>query len=115
MDRGSYVGMDRFGIDWMLPQIERVKTVAELCRRGYADKMVLSCDHSGYIDYAEEKRNVVRDKWLETKSVDLETQEVQFSYLMDVVVPQLKEQGVSDMDIQKMLVDNPRRYFEGKA
>lgn len=114
IDRGSYVGMDRFGIDWMLPQAERIKVVAKLCRLGYAGKMVLSCDHSAYIDYAEEKRGVVQDKWAETRSVPVEEREVQFSYLMDTVVPQLREQGVSEEDISLMLVENPRRFFEGK-
>ena len=44
----------------------------------------------------------------------VEEREVQFSYLMDTVVPQLREQGVSEEDISLMLVENPRRFFEGK-
>src|SRR5579871_2382725 len=38
---GSYLGMDRFGIDTILPFEDRVETVAKLCARGHADKMVL--------------------------------------------------------------------------
>ena len=38
---GSYLGMDRFGIDVILPFEERVNIVAQMCERGHADKMVL--------------------------------------------------------------------------
>ena len=38
---GSYLGMDRFGIDTMLPFEDRVNTVVKMCERGHADKMVL--------------------------------------------------------------------------
>ena len=41
---GSYIGMDRFGIDAFLPTEHRVNTVATMCERGHADKMVLSHD-----------------------------------------------------------------------
>ena len=44
MAAGSFIGMDRFGIDVMLPTENRVNTVAELCKRGHADQMVLSHD-----------------------------------------------------------------------
>src|SRR5579863_7601472 len=40
--QGSYIGMDRFGIDMLLPFADRVNTVAVMCERGHADKMVLS-------------------------------------------------------------------------
>ncbi len=37
---GSYIGMDRFGYDEILPFFEdRVDTVARMCERGHADKM----------------------------------------------------------------------------
>ena len=40
--RGSYIGMDRFGVDAYLPFEDRVDTVATMCERGHADRMVLS-------------------------------------------------------------------------
>ena len=45
---GSYIGMDRFGVDVYLPFEDRVDTVARMCERGHADKMVLSHDASCY-------------------------------------------------------------------
>ncbi len=112
--RGSYVGMDRFGIDWMLPLEERVNTVKELCDRGHADKMVLSGDHSGFLDYKEEQRNVVHNPWAEYKAQNLDEVEVQFTYVPETVIPRLREKGVKESDIDLMMVGNPRRIFEGQ-
>src|SRR6267142_922153 len=41
---GSYIGMDRFGIDSILSFEDRVATVAQMCHRGHVGKMVLSHD-----------------------------------------------------------------------
>ena len=35
-DRGSFIGMDRFGIDIFLPTTNRVATIAKMCEMGYA-------------------------------------------------------------------------------
>src|SRR3989454_10269931 len=40
-DRGSYIGMDRFGVDIFLPTANRVATIAKMCQLGYAEKMAL--------------------------------------------------------------------------
>lgn len=50
-DAGSYLGMDRFGIDTILGFEDRVATVATLCEQGYADRLVLAHDASCFIDW----------------------------------------------------------------
>ena len=50
ISNGSYIGMDRFGIDVLLPFEDRVNTVAKMCELGHADKMVLSHDASCFQD-----------------------------------------------------------------
>jgi phosphotriesterase-related protein len=98
--QGSYLGMDRFGIDTILTFEDRVKTVAEMCKRGHADKMVLSQDAACFNDWLpEEAIPVVLPRW-------------HFLHIHNDVIPALKEQGVSDEQIHTMLVDNPRRIFE---
>ncbi len=47
---GSYLGMDRFGVDAYLGFEDRVNTVATMCERGHANRMVLSHDASCYFD-----------------------------------------------------------------
>ena len=44
MDDGSTIGMDRFGMEHVLPDDRRVGIVLALLRLGYADRMVLSHD-----------------------------------------------------------------------
>ena len=51
MDAGSTIGMDRFGLYRQISFDERVDTVAQLCRDGYADRMVLSHDHWCWHDW----------------------------------------------------------------
>lgn len=98
--QGSFLGMDRFGIDTILPFEDRVKTVAEMCRRGHADKMVLSQDAACFNDWLpEEALPVVLPRW-------------HFLHIHNDVIPALKEQGVTDEQVHTMMVENPRRIFE---
>jgi len=99
MDAGSFIGMDRFGIDSLLPFEARVDTVAELCRRGYAERMVLSHDAACFIDwFPAGTREAALPNW-------------HFTHIHDDVLPALRERGVTETQLATMLVDNPRRYF----
>jgi phosphotriesterase-related protein len=103
MEKGSILGMDRFGIEVRLPFKKRVETVAALCRQGYATKMVLSQDAACYNDWFSEKELAVRaPRW-------------SYVHIMNDVVPALKELGVTDSQVHAMLVENPRRFFKGNA
>jgi phosphotriesterase-related protein len=98
-DAGCLLGMDRFGLDLITPFQDRVGTVAALCQRGYAESMVLSHDASCYID------------WFPPEAVPRFAPAWHFGHLFDDVLPALREQGVTQAQIDTMLVDNPRRYF----
>ena len=98
--RGSFIGMDRFGIDVILPFEDRVRVVAEMCQRGHHDKMVLSHDAACHND------------WLDDDVLAQVTPRWNYLHISRDVVPALKEQGVTDEQITTMLVDNPRRIFE---
>jgi phosphotriesterase-related protein len=98
--RGSTIGMDRFGLDILLPLPQRVRTIAELCRRGWAKQMVLSHDAACHIDwFPEEMIAQMAPRW-------------HFRHIPEDVLPALREAGVSEGDIHTMTVDNPRRIFE---
>jgi phosphotriesterase-related protein len=100
---GSYIGMDRFGADVFLPFEERVNTVAAMCARGHADKMVLSHDAACFIDWLpEEMVPVVLPNW-------------HYLHIHNDVIPALKDRGVTDEQLTTMLVDNPRRIFENQG
>jgi len=99
MEAGSFIGMDRFGIDVLLPFEDRVSTVAELCKRGYAERMVLSQDASCFID------------WLPQALIPEMLPDWTFTHIHEKVLPALRERGVTEEQITTMMVDNPRRYF----
>lgn len=104
MDAGSTIGMDRFGIDPILPFEARVATVAALCERGYADRMVLSHDAACFIDWFDpdltEMRRTVMPNW-------------HYTHIHDDVLPALRERGVTQAQLDQMLVGNPRRVLAG--
>ncbi|GAA2549880.1 phosphotriesterase-related protein [Mycolicibacterium diernhoferi] len=96
---GSYLGMDRFGVDLILPFEQRVDTVARMCERGHAEKMVLSHDASCYFDaLPEEVLAAALPNW-------------HYLHIHNDVIPALKQRGVTDEQLRTMLVDNPRRIF----
>jgi phosphotriesterase-related protein len=96
---GFILGMDRFGIN-LDPTFEaRCDIVVELCRRGYADRMVLSQDAAYYIDWIDPQARAFLPQW-------------HYLHLHDEVLPYLHEHGVSDDQVDAMLVRTPRRYFE---
>lgn len=98
-DAGSILGMDRFGLDMLLPFEQRVDTVAELAKRGYADRMVLAHDASCFID------------WFDPQAKSQAVPRWNYRHISEDVLPALVERGVSEDQIHTMLVDNVRRYF----
>ena len=96
---GSYLGMDRFGLDNILGFEDRVNIVARMCERGHADRMVLAHDASCYIDWLPEAAlPVVLPNW-------------HYLHIHNDVLPALRKRGVTEEQITTMLVDNPRAIF----
>jgi phosphotriesterase-related protein len=100
-DTGCLLGMDRFGLNLITSFEDRVGTVAALCERGYADRMVLSHDAACYID------------WFPPGTVERFAPAWHYRHVFDDVLPALRDRGVTDDQIDTMLVANPRRYFGG--
>jgi phosphotriesterase-related protein len=100
MNRGSFIGMDRFGIDVLLPFEDRVNTVAALCEQGFAGQMVLSHDAACFND------------WLPQDALPVMTPNWHYLHITRDVIPALKSRGVTDEQVKQMMVDNPRRIFE---
>ncbi|GGF34539.1 phosphotriesterase [Marmoricola endophyticus] len=100
-DKGFVLGMDRLGIYTGESTFEsRVGTIVEMCRWGYAERMVLSHDTSCYID------------WVEPELAARMPQST-YSHIADEVLPHLRENGVTEEQIEQMLVGNPRTFFAG--
>jgi len=76
-----------------------VAVVAELCRWGYADRMVLNHDASCYLDWIPGEVPPSTDHW-------------SYLHISRDVLPALRENGVAEAQIDTMLFDVPRRFFE---
>jgi phosphotriesterase-related protein len=72
-----------------------VETVAALCERGYADRLVLSHDALCYKDCYDAS----------------EFTDWHYNRIPDAVLPALLKRRVSQTDIDTMLVGNPRNIF----
>ena len=103
-DQGSILGMDRFGIEFHTTTPQRVATIVEMVKRGYADRLALSHDCTCWAYYLPTDQ-LRRDLMPEHR----------FSHVCETVIPALLEQGVSQRQIDTMFIDNPRRHFEGAA
>ena len=101
-DSGVLLGMDRFGLDLFNPGAERVKTIAALAARGYAASMVLSHDANCFIDYFGAAHDAVRaaaaPNW-------------HYEHISDDVLPALLAAGVTQAQMDTMMIENPVRYF----
>ncbi|MBV1916269.1 MAG: hypothetical protein KUG72_12845 [Pseudomonadales bacterium] len=101
--RGSYIGMDRFGLDSLLPTDKRVQVIAELCQHGHTGKMVVSHDACSHIDFFADQGMIEQfaPNW-------------NFRHIPTDVLPALKKEGVSQNQIDQMMRANPAAIFAQK-
>ncbi len=105
LERGCWIGMDRYGLDMFLPTAQRNATLLALLERGYADRMFLSQDYCSTID------------WFPLEVQDyLKANEVpdwSMTFLFEKVIPELRERGMTDEQLDQMMVENPKRWLGG--
>jgi phosphotriesterase-related protein len=101
-DAGFILGMDRFGINLGITFEERCDIVVELCRRGFAGHLVLSQDAACYIDWIDPNVLAFMPQW-------------HYLHVHDDVLPYLRAHGVTEDQLDAMLVTTPRRVLEGPA
>jgi phosphotriesterase-related protein len=108
LDKGVYIGLDRYGLDIFLPTDKRNAIAIELLNRGYVERMFLSQDFdipiaAGLDWYPPEvveqlKAGGLADDWSMT-------------FLFESVIPALKEQGMTDEQLDTIMVANPSRWL----
>jgi phosphotriesterase-related protein len=104
VDRGVFLGFDRFGLETAFPDRLRIASLAGLLAIGHARQIVLSHDHVGHwlgrplVRTPEQQRGFARRS---------------YTHLFKDVLPKLRAVGVSEAQVQTMMVDNPRRFFGG--
>jgi phosphotriesterase-related protein len=91
-EQGVYVEVDNIGYLDYQPETVRADNVAALVSEGFVDQVLLSEDIC-MLDHL---------KTLGGKG---------YGYLLKIFVPMLRERGVTQTDIDKMLIANPARAF----
>jgi phosphotriesterase-related protein len=110
LETGVYIGMDRYGLDLFLPTDRRNATVIELLNRGYADRMFLSQDFdipigNGLDWYPPE---VIEQLMAAGAATNWS-----MTFIFEQVIPALKKEGMTEAQLETMLIENPRRWLTG--
>ncbi len=98
---GSYLGFDRFGLEVLLPDETRVRSLVALVGAGFGDQVVVSHD----------------SVWCWQGQPFPKELDAQLEAMFDpthfdrVIVPMLRDAGLDDAQLDAFVVDNPRRFF----
>jgi phosphotriesterase-related protein len=103
--KGVYVGLDRYGLEMYLPIDKRNATAAELLRRGHAERLIISQDFCGSIDWFPAEAAEVFESQGAIRNWSM-------SLVFEEVVPTLREMGVMDDAVfDTIFVANPARWL----
>jgi phosphotriesterase-related protein len=103
--KGVYIAFDRFGLEIFTPTPVLVDIVAQLCKEGYANQIMLSHDTV----------NVWLGRQIDTPEPVLKAlANWRIDHISENVLPALKAKGVTDAQIRTMMVENPRNLFLGQ-
>ena len=99
LGRGPFIGMDRYGTEAFLPDAKRDATIAALLERGHADRMLLSTDACAEFD------------WFPLEIMDRVAPNWRSTYILDGVVPRLREAGSTDEQLDAMTGANVKSWL----
>jgi len=104
LSKGVYIAFDRIGLDIITPFEFHVKNVSELCKLGFANKIMLSHDTVnvwlGRMTDIPEQYKAGFKNW-------------HIDHIFKDFLPAIKAQGVTDEQIKTMMVENPKNLFLG--
>jgi phosphotriesterase-related protein len=100
LDKGAYIGMDRYGITGTITTEQRNDTVRALIEKGYVNRMFLSQDYCCTTDRLkpDSLKKSLQPDWSMT-------------FLLDEVIPTLLSQGVSEEEINIMMNENVKDWL----
>ena len=106
LETGVYIGLDRFGIEMYQPMDRRLNAAQALLERGYEKQMFLAADSCASIDWFPEEmvEMLMREGAVKDWTITL---------VPDQVIPALKERGMTDAQLETMMVENPKRWLAG--
>ena len=98
-DTGAWLGCDRFNIEHFNPDERRIETLVQLLADGYGNRVHLSHDAACFIDF------MVGDPAFANERPD-------YLHISTKVLPALRSAGVTDDQIDELMIANPRRFFD---
>jgi phosphotriesterase-related protein len=108
IEKGVWVGLDRWGIEMYLPYEQRRQAAIALLERGYEDRIFLSADSCATIDWFPPP--VVAQLVAAGMAKDWTIRLVP-----EQVVPDLREAGMTPEQERTIMVENPVRWLTGQA
>jgi phosphotriesterase-related protein len=105
LDKGVYIGLDRYGLPMFLATDARNRTTTELLKRGHVERMFLSQDFVVALDWfpSEAGEHLVAGGMVE--------EDWSMTLLFERIIPTLKTSGMTDEQLETMLVVNPARWL----
>jgi phosphotriesterase-related protein len=104
LDKGVWIGLDRYGIEMYLPFENRQRTTRALLERGYADRVFLSADSCATIDWFPPEA-------IEQMLAAGMVKDWNIRIVPEKVLPELRESGMSEAQERTMMVENPVRWL----
>ena len=106
LQKGVWIGLDRYpgGPAPDMPNWEeRTETAKRLIDAGFGHRIMISHDHGVTLSAAS---RVERERrcWDNPDG---------YLFIQRRVLPRLRDLGVPEEQVQRIMIDNPRRYFEG--
>jgi len=106
LDKGVYVGLDRYGLEMYLPYDQRQATTLALLERGYANRIFLSADSCATIDWFAPP---VVEQLVQAGAAKDWTIRI----VPERVLPDLREAGMTEEQERTMMVANPAAWLAG--
>lgn len=107
-DRGAYVGFDRFGLEQIVPDTVRMANLKKLAEAGHRDRIMVSHDSVNC--------------WLgglpgggDPEALQKIVPNWRMTHLFENIFPELRRMGMSEADVETIISENPRRYFDQAA
>lgn len=102
--KGVYVGCDQIGFPALNSYENLAKMIGMLCGKGYEDQIFLSHDSAVISDFG-----IAMTKIAHTERSGMTGD---YSQVFEIMPALLEREGVSRAQFDKMMTENPRRYFE---
>jgi len=97
-DTGATLGLDRFNIPHFNPDPDRIATLTALVAEGYSDQIHLGHDAACFYDFMTGDPNFANER-------------PDYLHISTTILPTLLEAGVTQEQIDQMLILNPQKFF----